>query len=124
MSHPLHELSTEELSAEIQRRKADEAKAIRTQIDEYKRKIAALEAQIGEKPAKATRTRSVKIDPVEADAAVLKALAEDVALLATSKLAEATGINGAPLKASLERLVAAGKVVRTGKARATVYGVA
>lgn len=127
MSHPLHELPTEELTAEIQRRKGAEVQALRDEITEHRKAIAALEAKIaahnGEKAPKATRTRSVKIDPAEAEDAVLKSLAASDERLPASQIAERTGINGAHVKAALERLEAAGKVHRSGKARGTVYGV-
>lgn len=126
MSLPLHELSTEELAAEIQRRKSAEVQTLRDEIAEHRKAIVALEAKIaahnGEKAAKTTRTRSVKIDPAEAEDAVLKSLAATRVHIPASLIAERSGIDGAHVKAALERLEAAGKVYRSGKARGTVYG--
>lgn len=127
MSHPLHELSVEELTAEIKRRKEGEVKALRSQIEEHKRAIADLERKIaehsGEKPTTVTRARHAKIDPDEADRRVLEFLGAHGSPVSISKISAAVSI-GPALKASLARLESAGKIKRSGKARGTVYGVA
>ena len=128
MSHQLHEISVEDLQAEIQKRRAGEVQAMREAIAGHRSAIAALETKIaalnGGTGAKVARARSAKIDPKEADNRVLFALGGATAHLPTSQIALQSGIEGLHLKASLARLEAAGKVKRTGKARATAYGVA
>ncbi len=127
MSH-LHDLSTEEIAAELQRRKGDTIGALKADAAKHRAEIARIDAEIaaltGEKPAKATRTRAVKVDPVEADAKILAAFKSVGLPINTSILGHATGFDKATLKSALARLEAAGKIQRTGKARATVYGVA
>jgi hypothetical protein len=127
MSH-LHALTTKELHAEIQRRKGAEVQSIRDQIAEHRRTIVALEARIaahvGEKPAKVAKPHSTKINPIDADTAVLAALEATPAPLASGQIATEVGFHGLQLKASLARLEAVRSIVRIGKARATVYTAA
>jgi predicted Rossmann fold nucleotide-binding protein DprA/Smf involved in DNA uptake len=127
MSH-LHTLTTEELHAEIQHRKGAEVQAMRDQIAEHRKSIATLESKIaafaGEKPTKTAKVRGAKIDPAEADKAVLAVLDASKESLPASKIAHDVGFDGAALKTSLTRLEADGKIVRTGNARATVYSFA
>jgi predicted Rossmann fold nucleotide-binding protein DprA/Smf involved in DNA uptake len=130
MSEHLKTLPTEDLHAEILRRKAGEVSAMREAIAGHRSAITALEVKVtaytGEKAPKATRTRGAKVDPVEVDRHVMEALkhATDGEKASASSIAEFTGIAGPALKASLARLEADGKIKRSGKARATVYGVA
>ena len=125
MSHQLHEISVEDLQAEIQKRRAGEVQAMREAIAGHRSAIAALEAKIATlNGGTAPRAKSAKFDQAEADNRVLFALGGATAHLPTSQIALQSGIEGLHLKASLARLEAAGKVKRHGKARATVYGVA
>jgi hypothetical protein len=131
MSH-LHVATTEELQAEIQRRKADRIKEIHGEIGTHEAAIAELRKEIWSlnptkvPSAKATRTRGEKIDPVEADLRVLSAVNTTGGPHPASALVAKMGIDlsGPALKASLSRLEASKAIKRTGKARATVYEVA
>lgn len=116
---------TDHLVAELQKRKAGEVQALRDQIAEHRKVIASLEAKIAALAGtKLAKTPSGKVDPKDADKAVLAALDASAVSLGAGKISEVVGFGGAALKASLARLEASKAIKRSGAARGTVYAVA
>jgi hypothetical protein len=128
MSEHLKTIPTEDLHAEILRRKAGEVSAMREAIAGHRSAITALEVKVtaltGATTPKAGRTRHAKIPHKDAETAVLQALDTSATPLGTSAITGKVGFDGIQLKQALTRLEASKAIKRTGKARGTVYGVA
>lgn len=121
----IHEVATEEIHAELQRRKVAETAELRKQIDEHKKAIRDLEAKIHGSKEPKERSPRVKCDIPMSDriSRVKDALTGLPGSVNADQIAKSVGFDGAALKAALKEMVAAGTIQKNGKARGTTYSL-
>jgi len=120
----IHEVATEEIHAELQRRKVAETAEIRKQIDEHKKAIRDLKAKIhGSKEAR-ERAPRVKCDiPMSDRIGRVKDALTGLSGATAAQIAKSVGFDGAALKATLKEMAAAGVLRKAGNARGTAYSL-
>ena len=120
----LHEVTTEEIHAELHRRKSADTAEIRKQIDEHKKAIRDLEAKIhGGKNLNEARNRSKCDIPTSDRFDRIVAALTGVEGANVAQIAEKAGFGGAALSVALKRAVNEGKILKSGKARGTTYSL-
>ena len=120
----LHEITTEEIHAELHRRKSAEVYEIRKKIEEHKKAIRDLEAKIhGGKEANEVKGGSKCAVPKADRFDRIVAALTGVENANVAQIAEKAGFGGTALSAALKRAVNEGKILKSGKARGTTYSL-
>lgn len=120
----IHEVATEEIHAELQRRKVAETAELRKQIDEHKKAIRDLETKIHGSKEPKERAPRVKCDiPMSDRISRVKDALAGLPGATAAHIALYVGFDGVALKATLKEMVAAGTLRKSGKARGMTYSL-
>lgn len=123
---PIEEISTEELTKEIERRKENAKVALRARLEQLDAEAADIRKQLGISKISFTKRPAPRASRILSDEESVAKLTHAVDGLSAgaykaSFLGEKAQITGVSLKRALEDLCASGILVRQGNARATVY---
>lgn len=122
--HSLEHLTTEQINAELQKRKTDAIAGIKRQIAEHRQAIADLESELGDKPKRAAKILRTRVDIADASEKVLSVISSQGTPVGFAVIGGGTDLPTHAVKSALDALVASGKIIRTGKTRGMVYTLA